>query len=91
MVELILMVLLGRHIGQLAASKGQTPWHWQLRMVLLWILLEFLGITLVAQLIGLTPDTEPTLRTVMLLTVPGIACGFGGYLLTRYRLEQLDA
>lgn len=85
-----MMILLGRHIGQMASAKGQTPWHWQLRMVLLWVFLEFLGITLVAQLIGLTPDTEPTLNLVLLLTIPGIACGFGGYLLTRYRLEQLE-
>ena len=43
MLEIIALIFLSRKIGNLAASKGLSPGGWKLRLILFWILGEFVG------------------------------------------------
>lgn len=81
MIEIIVLIFLGRQISRLAAQKGLPPNKWILYLVLAWVAAEFAGIILGGILFG-------TGNLVGLLLF-AIACAFGGYLLVRKRLEDM--
>jgi hypothetical protein len=79
MIDIIALIFLTRYIGNLALQKGQTPGRWKLRLVLMWISLEFLGI-----LIGMSIS-----KNLVLSALLGLGLAFGSFLLIKYQLERL--
>jgi len=79
MLDIILVWLLfGRSVGSLASRKGQKPTLWKLYLVLAWFGLEVVGL-----FIGMVIS-----KNLILAALLGLASGFGGFLMIRYRLEQ---
>ena len=81
MLEIIILIFLTRHIGELAVRKGLPPTRWKWITVGYWFLFEFMG-----AIIGILAFGNENFLGLMLFSV---ACAFGGYLLVKYRLEKL--
>ena len=79
MLEIILLIILTRKIGEQAVRKGEHKGWWKFYTVLAWIGFEIIGV-----MISLTIT-----RNVILNMLFGIVCAFGGYLLVRARLERI--
>jgi hypothetical protein len=79
MIELFALIFLTRKIGDLAGQKGQRPGRWKLYMVLCWFGFEFAG-AVVGMIIS---------QNIFLAFLLGLACAAGGYLLMKYKLDQM--
>jgi hypothetical protein len=80
MIEIILLFILTKSIGVLAAKKGLPPGRWKFITVIAWLAFEMTGIILGIILFG-----EGNLIGLMAF---GLVCAFGGYLAVRYTLEN---
>ena len=77
--DIIILFFLTRNIGSLASRKGMDVKKWKRNTILFWILFELLGIAISMLIVN----------SLLANLLFGKVCGFGGYLLTRYRLEQI--
>ncbi len=64
MIEIIVLIFLARKIGILALSKGKPAGGWKIRLVLFWILGEFIG-----AFIGLAIFGQDNLFSCMLVAI----------------------
>lgn len=89
-MDIILLIVLVFQIKKLALRKGLPPRPWQVRLVVLWLLLEIFGI-----LTGLTIHQEAirakqnVQQNVVLAGLLGVGLAFGGFLFLKYRLDKL--
>lgn len=81
MIEIIVLFILSRQISRMASMKGLSPNKWILKLILAWVVAEFLGFILGITLFGL--------GNLFGLIMFALACAFGGYLLVRNRLEGM--
>lgn len=81
MLEIIALYFLTRQNADLAEQKGEPRRRWQIRTILGFLGMEFLGVAFGDVFLG-----REKLFFVLLL---GLLMGFGGYLLVRYLLEQM--
>ncbi len=81
MIEIIVLIILCRKIGNLAVQKGLKSLPWRFYTVIAWIIAEFAGMLLAIGLFG-----KDNLVGILSLGVMG---GFGGYLIIRATLEKL--
>lgn len=79
MLEIILLIILTRKVGELAARKGEHKGWYKFYTVLAWIGFEILGV-----MISLTIT-----RDLILNMLFGIVCAFGGFLLIKAKLDRL--
>lgn len=78
-MDIIAIIFFTYWIGSKARQKGQPVLKWRWFVVLTWISFEIVG-AMIGFLIS---------RNVFLASLLGFGCGLGGYLLAKYRLEQL--
>ncbi len=78
-MDIIALIYLTYRIGLKAALKGQPKLRWRLFTVLAWVSFEIAGI-----LIGFSIS-----HNIYMAGLLGLAGGAGGYLLAKYRLDQL--
>lgn len=90
MIEIIALIFLCRSNAQLAVRKGLKPGVWKLYTVLAWLCAEGFGAVL-----GLTFFVHGSIDPAKIdqaqlfeMSLIALFCGFGGYLLVRYILEQ---
>ncbi len=81
MLEIIALIFLSRKIGALAVTKGLRPGPWKLRLVLFWILGEFIGIIIGFQIFG----TDGLFGAILL----GIAAAVSSYFIINNYLSKL--
>lgn len=79
MIEIFALIFLARKIGDLAVQKGKRPGRWKLYMVLCWFAFEVAGF-FVGAIIS---------QNIFLAFLLGLACAVGGYLLMKYKLDQM--
>ena len=82
MLEIILLLFITRHIGQMAVRRGLAPRIWKFKLIAYWFLFEILGFFLGITMFKFTIEN---IGGLMLLC---ITCAFGGYLLVRNQLEK---
>ncbi len=80
MLEIILLIFLCKNIGEIAMRKGLNPTQWKIYTVVTWILFEFIGFFIGAQLLQ-----SSNFIGLMLLA---LVSAFGGYLLVKFILEK---
>lgn len=80
MIEIIILVLLARSIGNLARQKGLRPATWQTYLVVGWIAAEITGIVVGVLLVG-----PKNLVTVVFI---GLGFAFSSYFILRRKLEE---
>lgn len=80
MIEIILLFILTKKMGLLAAKKGLPTGKWKFITVIAWLGFEMIGVMLGIILLG-----ERNLIGIMTF---GLVCAFGGYLTVRYILEH---
>lgn len=80
MIEIILLFILTKNMGVLAAKKGLSPGRWKFLTVISWLSFEIIGVVLGIILFG---D-----RNLIGLMAFGLVCAFGGYLTVKYVLEN---
>jgi hypothetical protein len=78
-LDIIAIIFFTYWIGPKARAKGQPVLRWRWFVVLTWVTFEIIG-----GMIGLMIS-----KNFILASLLGFACGFGGYLLAKYRLDQL--
>ncbi len=83
MIEILLLILLTRQVGQMAKRRGLKPGIWKFKTVVFWILFEIMGMFSGIALFG---DVTNNLIGLMLYMV---VCAFGGYLLVRKQLDRI--
>lgn len=83
MLEILALIILSRRIGVLAASKGLKPGSWKFRLVLFWLLGEFVGVC-----IGLAIFGEDNVISCMLV---GIAFAVPAYFIIDNYLSRLPS
>ncbi len=81
MIEIIALIFLCRHMGNLALSKGERPLKWKGITILCWFTAEILGLVLGAMFFG-----TGNLIGLMLI---GLMSAVGGYLIAKAQLEKL--
>lgn len=81
MIEIIVMILLARRIGNMALHKGLSVWRWRLYMIFSWLIGEILGV-----IVGMMIFGEADLISCMIV---GIAGAVTGYLFLKNRLERI--
>ncbi|MFT3909467.1 MAG: hypothetical protein QM737_08590 [Ferruginibacter sp.] len=92
-MDLIVLIFLVFHIGKKAKEKGLNAGAWRLRLVLTWLLFEFTGFVIGAQLFHVNIDRllAGKMEEFSGLALFSFVCGFGGYLLIKYRLDKMPA
>ena len=85
MIDLILLIFLCRHIGNIARSKGLPARKWIFYTVLTWLGFELIGLLIGVMLFGFNKSDEKSLYGLMAFAM---ACGFGGYLLVKSTLDK---
>lgn len=83
MLEIILLIFLCKKIGVLAIEKGLNPRKWKFYTVVSWLVFEMVGCITGMALFGFNQN-----NLVELLSF-SIVCAFGGFLLVRFRLENM--
>ncbi len=83
MLEIIFLIFLCKKIGVTASQKGQNPRRWKLYTVISWITFEMLGCLVGMSLFGFDKNN------LFGLMAFSIVCAFGGFLLVKFRLENL--
>lgn len=89
-MDIIVLIFLVFHIGKKAKTKGLNPGPWRLRLVLTWLIFEFAGFFIGAQLfqININNLLAGKMDELSGLALFSFACAFGGYLLIKYRLDK---
>lgn len=89
-MDIIILFLLALYIGKQAKQKGLNPGHWRLRLILTWLVLEFTGFIIGAQLfqVNINNMLNGKMDGLSGLALFAFACGFGGYLLVKFRLDK---
>lgn len=80
MLDIIILVFLVIHIGNLAKQKGEKVFTWRLYTVLAWITGEILGLVLGVVIFG-----EDRLIMIVFTALP---CAFAGYHIVRSILDK---
>lgn len=80
-MDLIVLIFLTRHIGQLARGKGVKAFNWKLYTVLSWILTEFMGV-----IVGFVIFGKDNLISVGLV---GFAFAITSYFIIKAQLNKL--
>jgi hypothetical protein len=83
MLEIILLIFLCKKIGEMAINKGLNPRRWKFYTIISWIIFEMLGCVTGMALFGFDKNNLLELFSFSIL------CAFGGFLLVRFRLENL--
>jgi hypothetical protein len=83
MIEIIALIFLTRSMGARAVEKGYKALPWKVATVLSWIGFEILGL-MFGQMVFPQQDEIP-----VLWVISGLVFAFGGYLFTRWRLENM--
>jgi purine-cytosine permease-like protein len=78
-VDIIIMIILARYMGKIAASKGEPVSKWRWRVILNWLALEIAGFALSMMIV----------QNLYLNAIFALFCGFGGYLIVKSRLDQI--
>jgi hypothetical protein len=78
-IEILILFFLTRKIGVLAERKGLPANRWKLYTVLCWFLCEIAG-ALISYMI---------VQDLGLNVLFGLVSAFGGFLLVKYKLEQM--
>lgn len=81
MIEIIALIFLCRHMGNLALKKGERPLKWKVITILCWFTAEILGLVLGAMFLG-------TSNLIGLMLI-GLMSAVGGYLIAKAQLEKL--
>lgn len=80
-MDIIVLFFLCRHIGKVAARKGEKSSKWILITIGAWLLSEVGGLALAATIFG----TD----NIIGLSLIGFMCALGSYLLVKAQLEKL--
>ena len=80
MIEIILLFILTKKMGELAATKGLSPGRWKFITVMAWLVFEMIGVFL-----GIIFFGQGNLIGLMAF---GLVCAFGGYLTVKYILDN---
>jgi hypothetical protein len=78
-VDIIIMIILARYLGNQAEKKGEPANKWRWRVVLYFILFELTGIMISLMIVQNLYINAPF----------GLFCGLGGYLLAKSKLDQV--
>ncbi|MFZ4752324.1 MAG: hypothetical protein ACOYLG_03170 [Chitinophagaceae bacterium] len=78
MLEIIVLIFLCRHIGEIAIRKGESANKWKLYTVLAWIGGEITGL-----IIGFAIFEDNTLMSILV----AIPCAVAGYHIVRNQLH----
>ncbi|MBK8685972.1 MAG: hypothetical protein IPN26_13915 [Bacteroidetes bacterium] len=79
MLEIIILIFLCRHIGEIAIRKGESANKWKLYTVLAWIGGEITGL-----IIGFAIFDDNTLMSILV----AIPCAVAGYHIVRNQLNR---
>ncbi|MEP7163214.1 MAG: hypothetical protein ABI741_00895 [Ferruginibacter sp.] len=80
MIEIILLFILTKSMGALAAKKGLPPGKWKFITVITWLAFEMIGVVLGLIFFGQ--------RNLLGLMAFALVCAFGGYLTVKYVLDN---
>jgi hypothetical protein len=80
MLEIIALIFLTKHIGNLASNKGLRPGRWKLFTVLAWLAGEFIGAMIGVVLFGIH-----NLFSVLIMAIAG---AFTGYVILKNVLSK---
>ena len=92
MLEIILLIYLGKSIGAIVRSKGRKPLGFQILLVMLWIGGEFFG-GVVAGVVHAVRHGDVPFEfgiSVYLYALGGAGCGAGFCFLLAYLMPPLD-
>ncbi len=79
MIEILILFFLTRNIGAVALRKGLPAGRWKLYVVLAWIGCEMAGLVISMTIVS----------NLIVNMIFGLASAFGGYLLVKYKLDQM--